>query len=146
MDTWDASSRCSPMLLAAAGEGTQVSCWHWSGIRKRSNLRTGLALWCSSRVKWLHVVRYPSGVGWMGQQWAAPGQAGGNVVTQPAVSSQTPHRLSLFPAFSDLPLLNTSSRGCIGSEAFVKGEEKKKKEATRLQKLHQNNCPSSFMC
>lgn len=134
------------MLLAAAGEGTQVSCWHWSGIRKRSNLRTGLALWCSSRVKWLHVVRYPSGVGWMGQQWAAPGQAGGNVVTQPAVSSQTPHRLSLFPAFSDLPLLNTSSRGCIGSEAFVKGEEKKKKEATRLQKLHQNNCPSSFMC
>lgn len=81
----------------------------------------------------------------MGQQWAAPGQAGGNVVTQPGASSQTPHRLSLFPAFSDLPLPNTSSRGCIGSEALVKGEEKKK-EATRLLKLHQNNCPSSFMC
>lgn len=64
----------------------------------------------------------------MGQQWAAPGQAGGNVVTQPGASSQTPHRLSLFPAFSDLPLPNTSSRGCIGSEALVKGEEKKKKQ------------------
>lgn len=115
------------MLLAAAGEGTQVSCWHWSGVRKRSNLRTGLVLWCSSRVKWLHVVRYPP-------EWGGWGSSG-----------QFLARLGEMWSHSQVSSLNTSSRGCIGSEALVKGEEKKK-EATWLLKLHQNNCLSSFMC